>query len=55
MDVEDVPSARRAELGALKSRIQRLYSLPVDSDPANASDVAQMLAEEDGDALPDTI
>jgi len=44
------PSARRAELRSLLYRIQRLYSLPA---TVNDSELAQELAEEDGEAIQD--
>jgi hypothetical protein len=46
--VADVPSAVRAELRSLRTRVCKLYKLPDPSGPANASDVAQMMEEADG-------
>jgi len=44
------PSARRVELRNLLYKLQRLYNLPT---TANASELAQELAEEDGEAIED--
>jgi len=42
------PSARRAELRSLLYRVQRLYGLQT---AVNESELAQDVAEEDGDAV----
>jgi len=55
-DVDDrLPSHERAELRSLRSRICRLYKLPDPQALANDSDVAQAIAEEDGDPIGEEI
>jgi len=44
------PSARRAELRTLLYRLQRLYNIPT---TVNESELAQELAEQDGEAIED--
>jgi len=46
--VADVPSAVRAELKSLRTRVCKLYGVPDPSGPANATDVAQMMEDADG-------
>lgn len=51
-DLEDlVPSQTRADLRTMRSRICAIYGVQDPQKPMRDTDVAQMLAEEDGDAI----
>jgi len=52
-ELEDGPSATRAELRSLRSRLCRVYRLEDPQGFANESDLAQALAEEDGIPIED--
>jgi len=53
-ELSEMPDYRVVELKDLQRRLCRLYGLPAPfTDEANATDVAQHLAEEDGIPLED--
>jgi len=45
------PSARRVELRVLRNRLARAYRLPVPDGHANATEVAQGVADDDGEEI----
>jgi len=49
IDETELPSYRTVELRSIRSRLCRVFGLPDPQGAANASDVAQGVAEEDGD------
>jgi len=52
-ELDDVPSAARVELRVLRARLCRIYRLPNPMEPASATDVAQGVAEADGEEIRD--
>lgn len=52
-ELPEAPSWQRVELRNLRARLCRVFKLPLPSEPANHSDVEQMLAEDDGTPLED--
>ena len=50
-ETSELPNPLRAELRGIRTRLCRVYGVPDPQGRANASQVAQDLAEEDGDAL----
>jgi len=52
-DLPDLPVHTRVELRSIRARVARLYQLPDPGAPASEVDVAQEMAEEDGEILED--
>jgi len=50
-ELEEYPDFKRAALRAIRSQLCRVYRIPDPMAPANSSEVAQGVAEEDGDAV----
>ena len=50
-ELEDYPDFKRAALRSIRTQLCRTYRIPDPAGRANDSDVAQGVAEEDGDAL----
>jgi len=47
-ELEDAPAPMRVELRAIRTRLCRVYQLPDPQGQANATQVAQDLADDDG-------
>jgi len=54
-DLPDCPSSTRVELRTIRARLCRVFDVPNPDAPASEIDVAHDVAEEDGEAIPETI
>ena len=50
-ELEDYPDFKRAALRSIRTQLCRTYRIPDPAARANASDVAQGVAEDDGDGI----
>jgi len=53
IDFLELPSSTRVELRTMRSQICRIYKVPDPQHAAAPQDVAQLMAEEDGEDLQD--